>query len=65
MHSKFELVCRLRAHAGMRRKLDEMAGATQVNKLALLLDESANVIYEDQRFKNSWFYKVWKFFDSL
>lgn len=65
MDNKFQLVLRLRAAADVRRRLHEMGHVKQLDRLSPLLAEAADVIYEDQRFKNSWFYKVWKFVDSL
>ena len=65
MDNKFQLVLRLRAAADVRRRLYEMCHVKQIDRISPLLAEAADVIYEDQRFKNSWFYKVWKFVDSL
>jgi hypothetical protein len=65
MDNKFQLVLRLRAAADVRRRLHEMGYVKQLDRISPLLAEAADVIYEDQRFKNSWFYKVWKFVDSL
>lgn len=65
MDNKFQLVLRLRAAADVRKRLYEMGQVTQLDRISPLLDEAADVIYDDQRFKNSWLYKVWKFVDSL
>lgn len=66
-YSDIDLITRLQVRASIRRSIQTRKSVQEgkPDRIADLLEEAAVVIYEDQRFKNSWFYKVWKFFNSL